>query len=316
MESESIHLKIRDLTKKIEENQDILSDPQKRSEYEEYVIKDDELFENINECDYRSFSLLCEFGSVKALVNEKRYNKIYRQSQSSLLKNILKNWREKYMNKKFQQIDRLEEECNNIVEDENSLSYNTDDEFINLNWNGWFNDYYRVNIFPINNIRFNTLQGLLDENIYGEPLAKKVRVMNNKTKNLHLNETKILEDENVHDTQNIKILQELKSKLLNKIQELDINNEGIDLWELVLDKNQQSGFPNTCFNLFSLLSLLKDSLISITSPNTVIENNTNKNHKVLVFAGSSNISSDSEKNTGIISNFTYKVWRDLCNKNN
>ncbi|OII75469.1 uncharacterized protein cubi_01990 [Cryptosporidium ubiquitum] len=316
MEGEPIHSKIRDLTKTIEENQDLLSDPQKRSEYEEYVMKDDELFENINESDYRSFSLLCEFGSVKALINEKRYSKIYRQSQGSLLRKILKNWREKYMNKKAQQFDRFEEEPNHFFSNGDLLSYKTDDEFVKLNWNGWFHDHFRVNIFPINNIKFNTLQGLLDENSNNEPLTKRVRIVNNKTKNSNSNKTKVLEDENVHDTQNIKILQEFKSKLLNKIQEIDIKNQGIELWELVLDKNQQYGFPNTCFNLFSLLSLLKDSLISITSPNTVIQNDSKEEQKVLVFPGSSNISLDLEKNTGIISNFTFKVWQDLCTRYN
>ncbi|KAH8582942.1 uncharacterized protein ELE39_002287 [Cryptosporidium sp. chipmunk genotype I] len=306
MEGEPIHLKIRDLTRTIEQNQDLLSDPQKRSEYEEYVMKDDELFESIGECDYRSFSLLCEFGSVKALINEKRYNKIYKQSQSSLLRKILKNWKDKYMNRKSQEGD--------ISEDNSIFPTECDDDFVKLNWNGWFHDHYTVNIFPINNIRFNTLQGLLSQRSHSEPSVKRVRVVNSKTKNSKLNETKTLQDEDIHDTQNIQILQEFKSKLLNRIQEEDINNEGIELWELVLDKDQQYGFANTCFNLFSLLSLLKDSLVSITSPNTVIKNNTSDDQNVLVFSASSNISSGFEKNTGIISNFTYKAWQDLCTR--
>ncbi|EAK88011.1 hypothetical protein [Cryptosporidium parvum Iowa II] len=306
MEGEPIHSKIRELTRAIEKNQDLLSDPQKRSEYKEYVLKDDEFFENIGESDYRTFSLLCEFGSVKALVNEKRYNKIYKQSQNSLLRNILKNWKDKYMNKKPQQNDTSEEDSDFPTEN--------DDEFVKLNWNGWFNDHFTINVFPINNIKFNTLQGLLSQETHSEPPAKRVRVVNNRTKNTISKETKTLEDEDVHDTQNIQILQEFKNKLLNKIQEKDINNEGIELWELVLEKDQQYGFANTCFNLFSLLSLLKDSLISITSPNTVIKNNTSKDKKVLVFLANSSISSDFEKNTGIISNFTYHAWQNLCKR--
>lgn len=308
MEDEPIYSKIRDLTRTIVESQDLLSDPQKRSEYKEYVTKDEELFGKIGECDYQSFSLLCEFGSVKALINEKRYNRIHKQSQSSLLRSILGNWRCKYMSK----VSGSPEEPVSSAESEHILDGSG--ELAKLNWSGWFHDHSQVNIFPINNIKFNTLQGLLGEGDGTEPPAKKVRVVNSKSKSSHVRETQMLENENIHDIRNTLVLQEFKSRLLSRIQEEDVGHEGIELWDLVLDKNRESGFTNTCFNLFSLLSLLKDSLVSITSPDTVIEGNTDADQRVLVFAGSSKISSDSEKNTGIISNFTHKVWQDLCTR--
>ncbi|KAJ1604969.1 hypothetical protein OIY81_3615 [Cryptosporidium canis] len=305
MGDEPIYSRIRDLTREIVQNQDLLSDPKKRSQYEEYVVKDGELFENIGESDYQSFSLLCEFGSAKALVNEKRYSKIYKQSQSSLLRGILNAWRSKYMAEGSRGPESESAQGRGPCDEE-------DEGIVRLNWGAWFNDHYRVNVFPINNIRFNTLQGLLNEGKGTESYSKKARVVNQRGKNTRVNETKTLENDEVRDTQNSLILQELKSDLLSRIQGSDTDGEGVDLWELVLDRDPEKGFTSTCFNLFSLLSLLKDSQISMTSPSTVIEGAERESHKVLVFASSSKISPHSEKNTGIISNFTFKVWRDLC----
>ncbi|KAF7458850.1 hypothetical protein HWI79_537 [Cryptosporidium felis] len=296
MEDKHIQSKIRKLTKDIEDNQDILSDPQKRSEYGKYVNKDEELSKDVKKEDYQSFFLLCEFGSIKALINEKRYNKMQKQSQNSIMRSILSNWKQKYANRT---------QDGNIDEDNASCS----DGFSRINWNAWFNDFWKINIFPINNIKFNTLQGLMNTGSDNEPQAKKVRVVNSRPKNSSLNETRILQDKGVHDSQTIRILEGFKENVLKKIQ--DCGESGIELWDLVLDSNEENGFSNTCFKLFSLLALLKDSKISIYSQKTVIND---EDQNVIVSIGGSTTSGDAEKNTGIISRFTYTTWIRLCEK--
>ncbi|KAH7648288.1 hypothetical protein FG379_000212 [Cryptosporidium bovis] len=294
---EQVRLKIRELTKKVEKEQELLSQPKKRLEYSNYVYKDEELFEKISNNDYRSFSLLCEFGSVKALVNERRYDKIQKQSQSSLIKSILSSWRLKYSIGRF---DSNNNSNNNNVD----LLFDGD-----FKWDNWYNDHSKINIFPFNNIRYNTLKGLFGAK-NNDMSDKRARTVGNRSKNSDkVKETKFLRDENVEQTNNLKELEHVKSELYNKLRMLDAGKKGIEIWNLVLDKDEKNGFSNTCYNLFSLLSLLKESKIIINSPSTTILNE--KISSVLVRINDSEISPDLEKNTGIISNFSYNVWKEL-----
>ncbi|KAH8741298.1 hypothetical protein FG386_000205 [Cryptosporidium ryanae] len=302
MQEEQVRLKIRKLTRKVEKEQELLSQPESRLEYRSYIDKDEELFEKISNNDYRSFSLLCEFGSVKALVNEKRYDKIQKQSQSSLIKNILSSWRLKYSVGKF--------------DSQNNNNNNNDSDLLfkgSFKWDNWYSDHSGINIFPFNNIRYNTLKGLFTNKKKNYLIDKKTKIAGNKSKNsVKVKETKFLSDQDVEQTNNLKKLEHVKNELYEKLRTSDPKKKGIEIWSLVLDKNENNGFSNTCYNLFSLLSLLKESKIVIDSPSATISNEVISN--VLVRIGDSEITPNLEKNTGIISNFSFNFWKELSSK--
>ncbi|EEA04811.1 uncharacterized protein CMU_038780 [Cryptosporidium muris RN66] len=297
MKRKNLYDEIKYITKSIEELQDSLSNPLKREEYREYVNKDENFLNNMNENDHESFAMCCEFGSVKALINEKRYNNIFKKTQNSTLEDIIRKWKWKYMIVPPSSNSQNNDDNTKILDHSNSI-------FDIFNWNRWYDDNYGINKFPLNTLDFHTLQGIISMDMPSKVIKKRKEIAHKD--NIHA--TKLTENFTDTNNFNIKEIEATKYNIYEWLKLCDRNQKGLKFWDIVLDIDKEKGFSNTCLYIFCLLSLLKDGLIMIHSPNRIIELNSDD----LVIWTNKDSLSDRQKSTGIISNFSYLKWCSLC----